>query len=166
MRKQKVLFLCTENAARSQMAEGFLRHYGGERFEAYSAGVRPSDEIHPAAVEVMEEAGVDISDQHPKSLTTYMGKMGFNYLVIVCARAEADCPKTFPGVGTRLIWAFDDPRAEEDLPDQELRERFRQVRDEIQLKVRKFLANPEAELERLREEREREHQQRMAESES
>lgn len=166
MRKQKVLFLCTENAARSQMAEGFLRHYASERFEAYSAGVSPAKEIHSGAVEAMEEAGVDISDHYPKGLTTYMGRMGFNYLVIVCARAEANCPKTFPGVGTRLIWAFDDPRAEEDLPTEESLRRFRHVRDEIQLKVRQFLDNPDAELEKLRRQREREHRERMAESET
>ena len=143
------------------MAEGFLRHYGGEDFEVYSAGISPAEEIHPHAVEVMEDVGVDISYQYPKGLKTYMGKMGFNYLVIVCVRAEQDCPKTFPGVGTRLIWAFDDPRADEDPLEEELRDRFREVRDEIELKVTDFLDDPEAELQRLREEREREHRERM-----
>jgi arsenate reductase (thioredoxin) len=110
MRKQKVLFLCTQNSARSQMAEAFLRHHAGDRFEAYSAGCNPSDEIHPYVMWVMEEIGIDVSDQHPKGLRTYMGKVGFNYSIIVCVRAEKDCPKTFPGVGTRLVWVFDDPR--------------------------------------------------------
>ena len=64
----------------------------------------------------MEEIGIDISEQYPKGLKTYMGKMGFNYSIIVCARAEKDCPKTFPGVGTRLVWVFDDPRGD-DVPD-------------------------------------------------
>ena len=100
MRKQKVLFLCTQNSARSQMAEGFLRHLAGDRFEAYSAGIDPTEEIHPCAVEAMEEVGIDITAQHPKGLRTYMAKQGFNYLIIVCARAEERCPKTFPGVGT------------------------------------------------------------------
>jgi arsenate reductase len=113
MRKQKELFLCTQNSARSQMAEAFLRHHAGDRFEVMSAGCNPSDEIHPYAMRVMEEVGIDISDQYPKGLRTYMGKVGFNYSIIVCARAEKDCPKTFPGVGTRLVWIFDDPRSEE-----------------------------------------------------
>ena len=100
MRKQKVLFLCTQNSARSQMAEGFLRHLAGDRFEVYSAGIDPTDGIHPCAIEAMSEVGIDISDQYPKGLRTYLGKEFFNYLIIVCARAEEKCPKTFPGVGT------------------------------------------------------------------
>jgi arsenate reductase (thioredoxin) len=99
MKRQKVLFLCTQNSARSQMAEGFLRHLGDGRFEAYSAGIDPTDEIHPCAIEAMREVGIDISDQHPKGLKEYMGKQTFNYLIIVCARAEERCPKTFPGSG-------------------------------------------------------------------
>ena len=66
MRKQKVLFLCTQNSARSQMAEGFLRHLAGDRFEVYSAGIDPTDEIHPCPVEAMSEVGIDISEQYPK----------------------------------------------------------------------------------------------------
>ncbi len=134
MRKQKVLFLCTQNSARSQMAEAFLREHGGDRFEAYSAGCEVADEIHPYATEVMQEVGIDISDQYPKGLRTYMGKMGFNYSIIVCARAEKDCPKTFPGVGTRLVWIFDDPRAQ-DVPAEEMLNTFREVRDEIEQKI-------------------------------
>jgi arsenate reductase len=132
MRKQKVLFLCTQNSARSQMAEGFLRHLAGERFEAYSAGIDATDEVHPCAVEAMAEVGVDISDQYPKNLKTYLGREFFNYLIIVCARAEERCPKTFPGVGTRFSWVFEDPRREEDLPYDSTLERFRAIRDEIE----------------------------------
>ena len=124
MRKQKVLFLCTQNSARSQMAEGFLRHLAGDSFEVHSAGYKVDTEIHPYAVEVMEEVGIDISDHYPKGLKTYMGKMGLNYSIIVCARAEQDCPKTFPGVGTRLVWAFADPRGE-DVPEEEQLEKHR-----------------------------------------
>jgi arsenate reductase len=141
MRKQKVLFLCTQNSARSQMAEGFLREHGGDRFVVYSAGCRVGDEIHPYAVEAMEEVGIDISDQYPKGLRTYMGKIGFNYLIIVCARAEQDCPKTFPGVGTRLVWVFDDPRGE-DVPEEERWEKFQEIRDEIEQKIRNWLEHP------------------------
>jgi arsenate reductase (thioredoxin) len=160
MRKQKVLFLCTQNSARSQMAEGFLREMAGDRFEVYSAGYRSGEEIHPYAIEVMEEVGVDISDQYPKGLRAYLGKMGFNYASIVCARAEKDCPKTFPGVGTRLVWVFDDPRGE-DVPEEEMLEKFREIRDEIEHKLLAWLEHPEAELAKLREERQRERKERL-----
>ena len=162
MRKQKVLFLCTQNSARSQMAEGFLRHLAGDRFEVYSAGIDPTAEIHPCAVEAMSEVGIDISEQHPKGLSTYLGKMGFTYLIIVCARAEERCPKTFPGVGTRFSWIFEDPRREEDIPYDSMLERFRVVRDEIELKIMDWLENPERELRKLREERERERRECLA----
>ncbi len=83
MRKQKVLFLCTQNSARSQMAEALLRHHAGDRFEVYSAGYVPSDEIHPYAIEAMDEVGIDMDEQYPKDLKTYMGKVGFNHSIIV-----------------------------------------------------------------------------------
>ncbi|BBL80934.1 protein-tyrosine-phosphatase [Rubrobacter xylanophilus] len=156
MRKQRVLFLCTQNSARSQMAEALLRHHAGDRFEVYSAGISPTDEIHPCAVEAMAEVGIDISEQYPKGLRTYMGKMGFNYLIIVCARAEKDCPKTFPGVGTTFSWIFDDPRADTSLPHDAILERFREVRDRIEERILRWLENPEEELQRAREGRERE----------
>lgn len=161
-RKGKVLFLCTQNSARSQMAEGLLRHLAGDRFEAYSAGLEPTDEIHPCAVEAMREVGIDISDQYPKGLKTYLGKEHFNYLTIVCARAEERCPKTFPGVGTTFSSIFEDPRRDEDLPYESVLERFRAVRDEIELRMRAWLEQPEAELSKVREERERERRERLA----
>src|SRR5918999_965459 len=158
MSKQKVLFLCTQNSARSQMAEAFLRELAGERFEVYSAGCNPIGEVHPYTVEVMHEIGIDIQDQYPKGLRTYMGKMGFNYSIIVCARAEKDCPKTFPGVGTRLIWIFEDPRAE-DVPEEEMLNTFREIRDEVEQKILDWLEQPEEELAKLREEREQERKE-------
>jgi arsenate reductase (thioredoxin) len=154
MRKQKVLFLCTQNSARSQMAEGLLRHLAGDRFEAYSAGIDPTGGIHPCAVEAMSEIGIDISEQYPKGLKTYMGKMGFNYLIIVCARAEEKCPKTFPGVGTTFSWIFEDPRRDEEIPYDSMLERFRAVRDEIELRIKTWLEDSEVELARLKEQRE------------
>jgi hypothetical protein len=92
-------------------------------------------------------------------LRTYMGKVGFNYSIIVCARAEKDCPKTFPGVGTRLVWIFDDPRAE-DVPE-EMLNTFREIRDEIEQKILNWLEHPEEELAKLKEERERERRARL-----
>lgn len=159
MRKVKVLFLCTQNSARSQMAEALLRMHGGDGYEAYSAGVSASDEIHPYAVRVMEEIGADMSGHRPKGLREYMGKMGFNYLIIVCARAEQNCPATFPGVGTRLVWTFDDPR-NPDAPEEDRIEKFREVRDEIELKIKDWLEHPEEELAKLKAEREAERKAR------
>ncbi len=159
MRKVKVLFLCTQNSARSQMAEALLRMHGGNKYEAYSAGVSAAGEIHPYAVQVMEEVGADMGGHHPKGLKTYLGRMGFNYLVIVCARAEQNCPAAFPGVGTRLVWIFDDPR-NPDAPEEDRIERFREIRDEVELKIKDWLDHPEAELEKLKAEREEERRAR------
>jgi arsenate reductase (thioredoxin) len=156
-----VLFLCPHNSARSQMAEGFLRHLASNRFEVMSAGIDPTDEIHPCAIETMRESGIDISDQHPKGLREYMGKESFNYLIIVCARAEKRCPKTFPGVGTTFSWIFEDPRRDGDFPYDSILERFRTVRDEIELRMRGSLENPEVELRKFHEERERERWKRL-----
>jgi arsenate reductase len=128
VRKQKVLFLCTQNSARSQMAAGFLRHLTGDRFEVMSAGLDSTDEVHPCAVQAMAEVGLDISDQRPKRLGVYFGRESFNYLVIVCARAEERCSKTFPGVGMRFSWIFDDPRSDDGLPYDSMLERFRHAR--------------------------------------
>ncbi len=134
MVKTRVLFLCTQNSARSQMAEAFLRKHGGDRFEAHSAGCVASGEIHPYTVRVMEEVGIDMSDHYPKGMREYMGKMHFGYLVTVCARAEKDCPTVFPGVGHKLSWLFDDPRGA-DVPEEERLEKFREIRDEIEAKI-------------------------------
>jgi arsenate reductase (thioredoxin) len=116
------------------MAEAFLRHYAGDRFEAYSAGCTPTDEIHPYAVEAMDEVGIDMDEQSPKDLKTYMGKVGFNHSIIVWASAEKDCPKTFPGDGMRFVWVFDDPRGE-CVTEEEMLEIFREVRDENEARI-------------------------------
>ena len=159
-RKTRVLFLCTQNSARSQIAEAFLRKYAGDRFEAYSAGCAAGDEVHSYTVRVMDEVGIDIGDQYPKGLREYMGKMHFGYLVTVCARAEKDCPTTFPGVGFKLTWLFDDPRAA-DVPEEEQLDKFREVRDQIEAKIKDWLEHPEEEIARLKAERERERRERL-----
>src|SRR5512145_2416049 len=105
--KTKVLFLCSGNSARSQMAEGLLRKHAGDRFDGYSAGVHPSA-INPLTIRVMEEIGIDMNGARAKSVMEYMGKMHFGYLITVCSRAEAECP-IFPGMGLRLHWPFEDP---------------------------------------------------------
>jgi arsenate reductase (thioredoxin) len=138
MTKPRVLFLCTGNSARSQMAEAFLRKYDGEHFEVYSAGLEPSV-INPLTVQVMEEIGIDMSGHYAKPLTTYLGKMHFGYLITVCSRADEKCP-VFPGMGQRLHWPFDDPAAAEGNTEQRLAV-FRRVRDEIEQKVQAWVIN-------------------------
>jgi arsenate reductase len=99
--KTRVLFLCTGNSARSQMAEAFLRYYAGDRFEAYSAGLEPKG-MNPLTIRAMEEIGIPLTGQYSKDVREYMGKVHFGYLITVCANAEERCPTTFPGVGQRL----------------------------------------------------------------
>ncbi len=135
--KTRVLFLCTGNSARSQMAEAFLRHYAGDRFDVYSAGLEPKD-INPFTVRVMEEIGIPLTGQYSKAVREYMGKLHFGYLITVCANAEERCPATFPGVGQRLHWAFDDPAAVGGTDEVKL-SKFRQVRDQIDRRLREWL---------------------------
>jgi len=137
MTKPRVLFLCTGNSARSQMAEAFLLKYAGERFEIHSAGLEPSV-LNPLTVQVMEEIGIDMSGHYAKPLTIYLGKLHFGYLITVCSRADEKCP-VFPGMGQRLHWPFDDPAAAEGSTEQRLAV-FRRVRDEIEQKVKDWLA--------------------------
>ena len=139
MSKPKILFLCTTNSARSQMAEAFLKKYGGEKFEAYSAGLEPKA-IHPYAESVMREIGISLTDQYSKGFREYMGKVHFAYLITVCAEAEKNCPTTFPGVGQRLHWTFEDPAAFEG-SDEEKIVKYREVRDKIEQKIKEWLKN-------------------------
>ncbi len=138
MNKAKVLFLCTGNSARSQMAEAFLRKYGGDRFEAYSAGLEPKG-INPNTERAMEEVGVSLSGQHSKHVREYMGKIHFGYLIILCGEAEESCPTTFPGIGRRLRWSFEDPSAFMGSEDEKLA-KFREVRDQIEQRIKTWLA--------------------------
>lgn len=138
MAKTSVLFLCTGNSARSQMAEAFLREYGGDRFDAYSAGLEPK-EINPYTRRVMAEIGFDLSGQRSKDVTEYLGKQHFGYLITVCAQAEKNCPKTFLGVGQRLHWPIDDPAAFEGTDEAKMA-RFREIRDEIASRVWAWIA--------------------------
>jgi len=135
-RKTKVLFLCTGNSARSQMGEAMLRKYAGDRFEIHSAGLEPSV-INPYTVRVLEEAGIDTSGQYAKPLSDYIGKVHFGYLITVCSKAEEKCP-IFPGMGVRLHWPFEDPAAFEG-SDEEKMAKFRQIRDQIEAKVKEWV---------------------------
>ena len=128
-KKPRVLFLCTQNAARSQMAEAFLRHYAGDRFEIHSAGLEPH-EIHPLTYQVMEERGLDLSEHRAKSLFEYYMKMHIGYLITVCSNAEDKCP-IMPLVGERIYWPLEDPAAFEG-SDEERLAKFREVRDQVE----------------------------------
>lgn len=135
--KMKVLFLCTGNSCRSQMAEGFLRFYGGEKYEAHSAGTKPST-VNPLAVEVMLEVGIDISGQRSKNVCEYVGQH-FPMVITVCNNAREHCP-IFPGPCLREHWPFDDP-AEATGSDDERLQVFRRVRDEIGGRIRGWVAD-------------------------
>jgi len=137
MEKDCVLFLCTGNTARSQMAEAFLKKYAGDRFEVYSAGYEPR-EINPLTRKVMEEKGFDLSGQQSKGVDKFLGKINIRYLIIVCEKAERTCPKTFPGILFRLYWPFDDPGAVQGSEDEKLA-KFREVRDQIDQRIQLWL---------------------------
>ena len=137
MDKQRVLFLCTGNSARSQIAEAFLRKHGGERFEAHSAGLEPK-ELNPFTVKMMDEIGINVSGQTSKGVDTYLGKVLFQYLITVCDDADKNCPTVWPGVSNRMHWSFQDPAAVEG-SDEEKLAKFREVRDLIEAKVKSWL---------------------------
>ena len=129
--KKRVLFLCTHNSSRSQMAEGLLRAMAGDRFDVFSAGTEAT-EVHPLAIAAMRERGIDIGGHASKTLDAFAGER-FDYVITVCNQANESCP-IFPGETERLHWDFDDPRGA-GLPV------FRRVRDEIENRLRAFLAS-------------------------
>ncbi len=134
--KLRALILCTGNSARSQMAEGLLRHLAGDRFKVESAGTIASF-VRPQAIEVMSEIGIDISAHRSKSLDEFI-QTPFDYVITVCDQAGANCP-VFPGAAKRVHWSFDDP-AEAEGTDEDIRSVFRRVRDEIRDKLTAFAA--------------------------
>ncbi|PYS93233.1 MAG: protein-tyrosine-phosphatase [Acidobacteria bacterium] len=132
----RVLILCTGNSARSQMAEGLLRHDGGARFEVFSAGTQPS-RVRAEAIAAMREIGIDISAQRSKSVDEFVGQP-FDYVITVCDHAREHCP-VFPAATPRLHWSFDDPAAI--AGDEAVRLAvFRRVRDELRARLRDFIA--------------------------
>ncbi|MGP8243445.1 MAG: arsenate reductase ArsC [Bryobacteraceae bacterium] len=124
---KRVLILCTGNSARSQMAEGLLRHAAGDRFEVFSAGTRPS-RVRPEAIAVMRELGIDISGHRSKSVEEFAGQ-SFDYVLTVCDNARESCP-IFPGGAIMIHRSFEDPAALEGSDEQRLA-LFRRVRDEM-----------------------------------
>ena len=128
----RVLFVCTGNSARSQMAEGLLRSFGGGDFEVHSAGIDPKG-LNPLAVEAMREIGIDISGHQSKSLARFLGQQ-FDYIITVCDRARDSCP-TFPGDNERIHWGFEDPAAMNGTRAEQMAV-FRCVRNEISERLR------------------------------
>ncbi len=131
-----MLSLCTHNSARSQMAEGMLRHLAGNRFEAMSAGTEATH-VRPLAVRVMDEVGIDISGQGFKTLERYLGQP-LDYVITVCDEANVACP-FFPGARQRLNWSLPDPAAAEGTEEERL-EVFRLVRDLLKGHIKEELA--------------------------
>ena len=136
MSKTKVLFLCTGNSARSQLAEGLLRALAGEQFEVFSAGTEPKGSILPEVQQVMREVGIDISSQRSKSVMEYLGKINFGYVITVCADAEENCPAVFLNMGTHEHWPFDDPAK---FDEEQRLESTRRVRGQIDQRLRLWL---------------------------
>ena len=135
VQKLKVLFLCTGNSCRSQMAEGLLRHLAGDRFEVASGGTRPAG-LNPEAVEAMKELGIDISHHRSKNVDEFVGQP-LDWVITVCDLAKESCP-VFPGAVSRLHWSFEDPAAATGSPEERWAV-FRRVRDDIAERIREFI---------------------------
>ncbi len=135
MTKLRVLFLCTGNSARSQMAEGLLRDLAGERIDVFSAGTRPAA-VNPAAIEVMAERGIDIRHHRSKGLDEYLDQP-FDFVITVCDQAAEACP-VFPGPAQRIHWSFPDPAAVQGCVE-ERRAAFRAVRDGLEAHLQSWL---------------------------
>jgi len=134
--KKRVLILCTGNSARSQMAEGLLRHTAGDRYEVFSAGTKPGS-VRPEAVAVMRELGIDISAHRSKSVDEFLGQH-FDYVLTVCDNANESCP-VFPAQTQRIHWSFADPAAAQG-SEEERKAVFRRIRDEIAGRILSFTA--------------------------
>jgi arsenate reductase len=118
------------------MAEAFLKHYAGDQFEVFSAGLEPGV-VNPYTIQVMEEIGIDMRNHFSKGLDQFLGKIHFGYLISVCDDAEQKCP-IFPGMGIRLHWSFEDPSSFIGTDSEKL-EKFRQVRDQIEIRIKQWL---------------------------
>ncbi len=132
-----VLIMCTGNSCRSQMAEGYLRELGGDRFDVYSAGTEPAMAISAFACQVMLEDGVDIADQRPTDYRAYLGTPSIRYVILVCDGAAQTCP-TWPGPAERLVWPFEDPAMFRGSDAAKL-EKFREIRDQIKARLVEWL---------------------------
>jgi arsenate reductase len=133
--KPGVLFLCTANSARSQIAEALLREQAPDRFEVYSAGLKPAAQVHPLARQVLEERGIATSTLRPKDLKRFLAKVSIHYAIIVCEKAAQNCPSMYPFALQTLYWPFEDAAAFGGSTEQRL-QKFREVRDRIESRLR------------------------------
>ena len=134
--KQKVLFVCTGNSCRSQMAEGILRHYGNDRLEVFSAGLEPSY-VHSLAIKTMAESGIDITNQYSKTVNEFLGE-DFSYVITVCDSAKERCP-VFPGKYNAIHWSIEDPASAEGTESERMKD-FRSVRQDILERINHFIS--------------------------
>ena len=132
---KRVLILCTGNSARSQMAEGLLRHDAGNLYEVSSAGTNPS-RVRPEAIAAMHEIGIDISAHHSKSVEEFANQ-GFDYVITVCDNAKESCP-VFPAKTKRIHWSIEDPSAVTGTDEQKLAA-FRRIRDDLRARLMRFV---------------------------
>ena len=140
MNKPRILFLCTGNSARSQMAEALLKAYAGEHFDVYSAGLEPKGYILPEVMTVMKERGLDMAGQVSKGVKEYLGKTIFAHTITVCGDAEENCPAIFLSMGKHEHWPFEDP-AKFQGSDSERLAFARKIRDEIDSRIRQWLTD-------------------------
>jgi arsenate reductase (thioredoxin) len=135
--KKEVLFLCTGNSSRSQMAEGWLRHLAGDQFDVVSAGTHPVG-LNPYAVAVMREVDIDISNHVSERVDPYLDQQ-FDYVITVCHRAQENCP-IFPAASKMLHWGFEDPAKAKGAYEEQMIV-FRKIRDEISGQIRRFITD-------------------------
>jgi arsenate reductase len=137
--KPTVLFLCSGNSCRSQMAEAFARKYAGDRMDVHSAGLTPQT-IHPLTYKAMAEVGEDLEGHRPKGVDEYLGKLPVNYVFVVCDKAAGNCPTVWPGAANmqRIVRTFDDPAAATGSEEERLAV-FRRVRDEIDKDIKQWV---------------------------
>lgn len=136
--KQRVLFVCTGNSARSIMAEALLRHHAGDRFEAFSAGMEPKG-VNPLTLRALEEHGVDTRGLASKSTMEFLGRTRVHHAIIVCDNAQKSCPRIQPFANQTHYWPFPDPAAAGGTEAERL-EVFREVRDQIEARIKQWLA--------------------------
>lgn len=136
-KKQRVLFLCSTNSVRSQMAEALLRHQAGDLFEVCSAGIEPG-EVHALTRRALTEIGIDDSPLKAKGLDVFLGRVKIDYAIILCEKAQRDCPRFYPFSLRTLNWPFDDP-VTFGATDEERLQHVRRVRDEIAARIKKWV---------------------------
>jgi arsenate reductase len=150
LEKLNVLFVCTGNTCRSQMAEGLLRKRAGEYLNAFSAGSDAGERVNPYAIKVMDEIGINLDGHYPKDIDVFLGKTTLHYVIIVCDSAARKCPRIWPGALNRIAWPFKDPSEFVGATEEETLAKYREVRDLIAARIDEWLADANGPLERFK----------------